>query len=105
MALGVSIRSATCTLIAECAERSLEATSSVESNLEIATPGSNEPPKFTQGEGFLASESTLEISEAASEVTKVPRKRELKTSDEDMKDYLAQEFEPTQMPQTDRSLW
>ena len=104
MALGGSIRSAACSLIAECAERSLESTSSVESSLEIANLESNEPPKFTQGEGFLASESSLEISEPGSEVTKVPKKRELKTSDEDMKDYLAQEFEPTQMPQTDRSL-
>ena len=107
-ALGGSIRSAACSLIVECAERSLESTSSVESSvessLEIANLGSNEPPKFTQGEGFLASESSLEISEPGSEVTKVPKKRELKTSDEDMKDYLAQEFEPTQMPQTDRSL-
>jgi hypothetical protein len=99
-ALGGSIRSVTCSLIVECAERSLESSSS----LEIANAVSNEPAKFTQGEGFLASESSLEISEAGPEVTRAPKKRELKTSDEDMKDYLAQEFEPTQMPQTDRSL-
>lgn len=99
-ALGGSIRSTACSVIVECAERSLESTSTV----EIAPASSSEPPKFTQGKGFLSSESTLEITEAGREVSKVPKKPDLKTSDEDMKDYLAQEFEPTQTPQTDRSM-
>ena len=101
---GPSIHSFGCSAIAKSAEQALDASASI----EIGLPSAGEPSKFTQGEDFLASDASSQTPERSNgksqEVGKSPTKRELKTSDEDMQDYLSQEFEPTQTPQTDRSL-
>jgi len=101
---GPSIHSLSCSAIAKSAEQALDASASI----EIGLPSAGEPSKFTQGEDFLASDASSQTPEPSSgkslEIGKSPTKRDLKTSDEDMQDYLSQEFEPTQTPQTDRSL-
>jgi len=101
---GPSIHSLSCSAIAKSAEQALDASASI----EIGLPSAVEPSKFTQGEDFLASDASSQTPEPSSgkslEIGKSPTKRDLKTSDEDMQDYLSQEFEPTQTPQTDRSL-
>jgi hypothetical protein len=101
---GPSIHSLSCSAIAKSAEQALDASASI----EIGLPSAVEPSKFTQVEDFLASDASSQTPERSTgkiqEVGKSPKKRDLKTSDEDMQDYLSQEFEPTQTPQTDRSL-
>jgi len=101
---GPSIHSLSCSAIAKSAEQALDASASI----EIGLPSAGEPSRFTQGEDFLASDASSQTPEPSSgkslEIGKSPTKRDLKTSDEDMQDYLSQEFEPTQTPQTDRSL-
>lgn len=96
--------------IAQALEDGMDAPAS----LDIGQQSSDEPPKFNPGTSFAsdestnpepaesgASPSTVEHSDLAN---KAPKKRDLKSSEEDMRDYLAQEFEPTEIPQTDRSL-
>lgn len=63
---------------------------------EVSVPASAEPPKFNSGEFFAAASEKAMKDDS-------PGKRDLKTSDEDMRDYLAQEFEPSETAQTDRS--
>jgi hypothetical protein len=63
---------------------------------EVYVPASPEPPKFNSGEFFAAASEKAMKDDS-------PGKRDLKTSDEDMRDYLAQEFEPSETAQTDRS--
>ncbi|MFM7977465.1 MAG: hypothetical protein ACKO8U_20535, partial [Pirellula sp.] len=80
----------------------------------IGEKSSDEPPKFNPGTSFASdessnsepaeSEASASSDEHADRAIKSPKKRDLKSSEEDMRDYLAQEFEPTEIPQTDRSL-
>jgi len=96
--------------IAQALEDGMDAPAS----LAIGQQSSDEPPKFNPGTNFASNETpNSEPAESdASESTEVqgnlankaPKKRDLKSSEEDMRDYLAQEFEPTEIPQTDRSL-
>lgn len=63
---------------------------------EVSIPASAEPPKFNSGEFFAAANEKALKDDS-------PGKLDLKTSDEDMRDYLAQEFEPSETAQADRS--
>lgn len=89
----------TCSWIAQALEDGLDAPDSI----VIGELSSDEPPKFTPGSGFVSGEPDSE-AEPTEPTGKSPKKRDLKSSDEDMRDYLAQEFEPNQIAQTDRSL-
>jgi hypothetical protein len=96
--------------IAQALEDGMDAPASV----AIGENSSDEPPKFNPGTSFASdessksepaeSEASASSEEHADRANKVPKKRDLKSSEEDMRDYLAQEFEPTEIPQTDRSL-
>jgi hypothetical protein len=96
--------------IAQALEDGMDAPASV----AIGENNSDEPPKFNPGTSFASdessnsepaeSEASASSEEHADRANKSPKKRDLKSSEEDMRDYLAQEFEPTEIPQTDRSL-
>lgn len=109
------VHATACEVISKSMEMEVDAAATI----EVATLASDEPPKFTQVDGFTEGSSTAElsISDSANEGPstnptgdslaspgKSPKKRELKTPDEDMQDYLAQEFEPKETTHTDRSL-
>ncbi|MFY8070583.1 MAG: hypothetical protein ACOVNQ_02800, partial [Pirellula sp.] len=88
--------------------QALEDGTDAAASLAIGEESSDEPPKFNPGSGFASepidAESTESSKEPREPADKAPKKRDLKSAEEDMRDYLAQEFEPSQVAQTDRSL-
>jgi hypothetical protein len=96
------IHGVTYSWIAQALEEGMDAPAS----LVAGQQGSDEPPKFNPGNSFSSDESSdSEPSSNPSERSnKTPTQRDLKSAQEDMRDYLAQEFEPDQVSQTDRSL-
>jgi hypothetical protein len=102
---GSWIHANTCSMIAEAITQDFDAAAA----LDIGLPAASEPEKFTQVEEFVANQINEDSSGESDRspdrlVIGPPKHRDLKSPDEDMRDYLAQEFEPSQTTQTDRSL-